>query len=148
LIFLSNSPPFLKGGLGRIFTKEQHNASKQFNENTARLLRKNMTDAENMLWQRIRRKQIFGLQFYRQRTMVSYIVDFYCPKAKLIIEVDGGQHFQAENKLKDSKRDSHLSELGFLVLRFDNFQVSRNIEAVAEEIYRVARLLLRELNPS
>jgi very-short-patch-repair endonuclease len=53
-------------------------------------LRKNMTDAEKMLWLRLRRKQLKGRQFYRQKIIGKYIVDFYCPKANLVIEVDGG----------------------------------------------------------
>ena len=54
-------------------------------------LRKNMTDAENMLWLKLRRKQLKGHQFYRQKMIGKYIVDFYCPKANLVIEFDGGQ---------------------------------------------------------
>ena len=59
-------------------------------------LRKNMTDAERLLWSRLRRKQLNNFQFYRQRIIGDYIVDFYCPRSKLIIEVDGGQHYQDE----------------------------------------------------
>ena len=62
----------------------------------ARELRKNMTDAELHLWNRVRRKQINGYQFYRQKNIGSYIVDFYCPAAKLIIELDGSQHYTEE----------------------------------------------------
>ena len=54
-----------------------------------------MTDAERMLWQRLRRKQIHGLQFYRQKPLLSYIVDFYCPQAALVIELDGSQHLES-----------------------------------------------------
>ncbi len=63
-------------------------------KNTARTLRKNMTEPERLLWSRIRRKQLRGFQFYRQKTVGNYIVDFYCPSARIIIEVDGGQHFE------------------------------------------------------
>lgn len=56
------------------------------------MLRKNMTEAEKILWSKIRRKQLKGYQFYRQRVIGNYIVDFLCPKARLVIEVDGGQH--------------------------------------------------------
>ena len=58
----------------------------------SRNLRKNMTNAEVLLWSKIRRKSLDGYQFYRQKIIGSYIVDFYCHKAKLVIEVDGGQH--------------------------------------------------------
>ena len=59
----------------------------------SRDLRNNMTDAEQLLWQRLRRKQILGLQFYRQKPILNFIVDFYCPAASLVIECDGGQHY-------------------------------------------------------
>ena len=55
-----------------------------------------MTDAEQLLWQRLRRKQILGLQFYRQKPILNFIVDFYCPSVSLVIECDGGQHFTVE----------------------------------------------------
>jgi very-short-patch-repair endonuclease len=58
----------------------------------ARTLRSRMTDAEQRLWHRIRRKQIRGVQFYRQKPLLAYIVDFYCPAAKLVLELDGSQH--------------------------------------------------------
>lgn len=56
-------------------------------------LRNNMTDAERLIWSKIRRKQIGDLQFYRQKNIGHYIVDFYCPEGKLIVEIDGGQHY-------------------------------------------------------
>ena len=59
----------------------------------ARRLRTNMTDAERHLWAGIRRKQLGGAQFYRQKNIGNYIVDFYCPSARLIVELDGGQHY-------------------------------------------------------
>jgi len=104
-------------------------------KNTARTLRKNMTDSERLLWSRIRRKQLKGLQFYRQKTVGDYIVDFYCPSAKIIIEVDGGQHFEESGRKKDKIRDAYLSNLGFEVLRFPNWEVNSNIDNVVEEIY-------------
>jgi very-short-patch-repair endonuclease len=67
-------------------------------------LRKNMTDAENMLWLKLRRKQLKGHQFYRQKIIGKYIVDFYCPKANLVIELDGGQHYSEAGKAKDKGR--------------------------------------------
>ncbi|MGC8493250.1 MAG: endonuclease domain-containing protein [Syntrophobacteraceae bacterium] len=67
----------------------------------ARELRKTMTDAEQALWFRVRRKQLNGRIFYRQKSIGSYIVDFYCPSAKLVVELDGGQHYTSEGKEKD-----------------------------------------------
>ena len=101
----------------------------------ARDLRKNMTDAERRVWSKIRRKQLKEFQFYRQKNIGDYIVDFYCPAAKLIVEIDGGQHYSEENIKKDEARDKFLSDLGFRVLRFSNSDVFKNIEGVVEEIY-------------
>ena len=101
-----------------------------------RKLRRNMTEAERLLWSRLRRKQIGGVCFYRQRIIGEYIVDFYCPEARLVVEVDGGQHFQDEGKEKDGIRDSYLKEQGLRVLRFDNHQVMKNMDAVLEVILK------------
>ncbi len=96
----------------------------------SRSLRTNMTDAEQVLWQRIRRKQIQNVQFYRQKPLLTFIVDFYCPAAKLVIELDGSQHFEAEHQAKDQARDAALAGLGLHVLRFDNRQVLLETDAV------------------
>jgi very-short-patch-repair endonuclease len=89
-----------------------------------------MTDAELLLWQRVRLKQVRGLQFYRQKPLLAFIVDFYFPKAGLVIELDGGQHFEEEHRAADTQRDAALTRLGLQVLRFDNRQVLLEIEAV------------------
>ena len=103
----------------------------------SRDLRSNMTNAEQLLWQRIRRKQILGLQFYRQKPILNFIVDFYCPKANLVIECDGGQHYTEEGLEVDLNRDYALNELGLLTLRFSNHQILTEIDAVVERIYYV-----------
>src|SRR3972149_6688936 len=92
----------------------------------ARELRKNMTDAEKRLWAKIRMRQMGGYQFYRQRAIGNYIVDFYCPKAKLVLEVDGGQHYSDEQIEIDKKRSSYLNKLGLKVMRFTNLDVLNN----------------------
>jgi len=102
----------------------------------SRILRKNMTDAERLLWSRIRRKQLKGLQFYRQKTIGNYIVDFYCPELKLVIEVDGGQHYSAKGKDKDCIRDDYMKKSGIIVLRFSDRDVLKRIDAVIEKIWR------------
>ena len=76
----------------------------------SRNLRSNMTDAENLLCSKLRGKQLNGHQFYRQKIIGRYIADFYCPKSKLVIEVDGGQHYSAEGTVKDIKRDELLEK--------------------------------------
>lgn len=102
----------------------------------ARELRKNMTEAEQMLWSRLRRKQLLGVQFYRQKPIGSYIVDFYSPAAGLVIELDGSQHYEPEHACRDAERDACLASQGLLVLRFDNLQVLTETEAVMAEILR------------
>ena len=117
-------------------------------EINARTLRKNMTDSELKLWSRIRRKQLHGLQFYRQRPIGNYIVDFYCPRAQLVLEVDGLQHMQELAVRKDNYRDSYLKQQGIKVLKFDNLQVLKQLDAVVEKVYQTvaSRLSLKVVN--
>jgi very-short-patch-repair endonuclease len=103
----------------------------------SRDLRNSMTDAEQLLWQRLRRKQILGLQFYRLKPILNFIVDFYCPAANLVIECDGGQHYTADGLEADRARDQALAQLGLNVLRFDNRQILTEIDGVVEKIYCV-----------
>ena len=102
----------------------------------ARALRSHMTDAENMLWSKLRRKQIKGRQFYRQKAIGRYIVDFYCPAASIVIELDGGQHYSDFGKEKDRVRDNTLMELGLRILRFSDRDIFENIDGVLERIWR------------
>lgn len=94
-----------------------------------------MTGAEILLWSRIRRKQIKEAQFYRQKPIGNYIADFYCPKVKLIIEVDGSQHYEKKGIKKDEIRSKYFENLGLKVLRFTNLDVLKNINGVLERIY-------------
>ncbi len=95
-----------------------------------------MTEAEVRLWQRIRRKQISNLQFYRQKQIGKYIVDFYCPKKKLVIEVDGGHHYKNGELVKnDSDRENYLKNiLKLKIIRFTNDDVMKNIHSVIDKI--------------
>ncbi len=101
---------------------------------TARQLREHMTDAEKCLWTKIRMKQLMGYQFYRQKPVGDYIVDFFCPRAKLVVEVDGSQHLSDEIHEYDQNRDEYMSSLGLRVLRFNNNDVLANINGVVERI--------------
>jgi very-short-patch-repair endonuclease len=94
-----------------------------------------MTDAEQCLWQRIRNRQIGGVQFYRQKTLLSFIVDFYSPKTKLVVEQDGSQHFEPQHPNRDKERDAQLTLSGLKVLRFDDRQILTETEAVLKVIY-------------
>jgi len=105
------------------------------NKLLSRNLRSNMTDAEMLLWSKLRGKQVRGLQFYRQKIIGNYIADLCCPKAKLVIEVDGGQHFEVKGREEDRERDDYMAKAGITVLRFSNGEVLRDIEAVLEMIW-------------
>ena len=100
----------------------------------ARQLRNNMTEAEQKLWLRLRQKQILGLQFYRQKPILNFIVDFYCPAASLIIECDGSQHLNEKGLQYDLVRDQALTQLNLTVLRFNNLQILHELDAVIQTI--------------
>jgi len=95
-----------------------------------------MTDAEKKMWINIRVKQLKGRQFYRQKIIGNYIVDFYCPKAKLVIELDGGQHYTNKGKNRDEERDTYLRGLGLEVLRFSDRDFLKNQSGVLKEIWK------------
>ena len=113
----------------------------------ARQLRKNLTDSEAALWSRLRHKQLLGIQFYRQKPIGEYIVDFFAPRAKLVIEVDGSQHLVGEHALKDRSRDRYLASIGLKVLRFNSREVLEESNAVVEVIYRTVAEQLRAKIP-
>ncbi|MFY9642179.1 MAG: DUF559 domain-containing protein [Rhodomicrobium sp.] len=107
----------------------------------ARKLRRQETDAERKLWSRIRDRQFLGLKFRRQVPVCGYVADFLCYEAKLILELDGGQH--SERGEADERRTKELKEAGFLVLRFWNSDVLANtggvLSAVTEELQASGR---------
>ncbi|MEP5612165.1 MAG: DUF559 domain-containing protein [Cyclobacteriaceae bacterium] len=101
----------------------------------SRLLRNNSTLSEVLLWQDLRAGQIEGFKFNRQKPLGSYIVDFYCRKLNLVIEVDGESHFHDQAPLRDVERQKILEGLGLSFLRFDDLDVKRNKAFVLSEIY-------------
>ena len=92
-----------------------------------------MTDAEQALWRVLRRRQVEGFRFRRQHPIGPYIADFACLEAKLVVEVDGGQH----DEQSDAQRAGYLAEQGYRVVRYWNHEVLGRLDAVAEEIRRV-----------
>jgi very-short-patch-repair endonuclease len=110
----------------------------------ARRLRRTPTDAEIRLWSRIRRHQLDGFRFRRQQPIGSYVVDFFCPEARLILEVDGGQH--AIDEVRDTARTQWLEAHGYRVLRFWNHDVLANTDGVVATI-RQALQSSRSLPP-
>ena len=112
---------------------------------TARKLRTNATIAETILWRYIRRKQIYGIQFYRQKIIGNYIVDFFAPSINLIIEVDGTYHNILEQRYQDQERDAYLSSLGIIVLRITNQKI---ITSITTSIQKIKNTILRLRTPS
>jgi very-short-patch-repair endonuclease len=100
----------------------------------ARILRRNLTDAERTLWQKLRHKQLKNLKFRRQQQIGPYIVDFVTFEKKVVIEVDGGQH--AVEKDEDRERERWLQGQGFEVVRYWNNHILESIESVMEDIVR------------
>jgi very-short-patch-repair endonuclease len=101
----------------------------------ARSLRASLTDAEQRLWSRLRRKQILGVQFYRQKPIGNYITDFYAPGARLVVEVDGAQHVEPAQAERDRLRTEYLKQMGLQVLRYHDRQVLLELDSVVEEIF-------------
>ncbi|MBK1683318.1 endonuclease domain-containing protein [Rhodoferax fermentans] len=100
----------------------------------ARQLRAKATDAETLLWQRLRSRQLAGYKFRRQHPIGPYFADFACIEARLVVELDGGQHATPEGLLSDERRSEALASQGYLVLRFWNHDVLQQTEAVLESI--------------
>ena len=100
----------------------------------AKELRKLETVAEKLLWSQLNRNQLLGLQFRRQHPINRFIADFYCPKIKLVIEVDGSQHYSDKGVATDKIRDKYLQDCGLRVLRFNDYEVLTNINGVVENI--------------
>lgn len=101
------------------------------NAGLQKALRKNMTDAERYLWQRLRNKQLEGCKFRRQHPFMNFVLDFVCIEKALVIELDGGQHLNSE---QDKDRDQQLQMAGFQALRFWNNQVLQETDAVLDSI--------------
>lgn len=100
---------------------------------TAQKLRRNMTKEERHLWYDFLRT--LPVPVKRQKVLGRYIVDFYVPCAKLVIEIDGTQHFEVEGELKDKTRDEFLNEHGLTVLRYSNYDVNVNFDVVCQDIW-------------
>ena len=115
---------------------------KQYNKANiplAKQLRKNMTPWERKLWYEFLR--IYPVRFQRQKAIGNYIVDFYCAKAKLVIELDGGGHYNAINKQADEARTANLEGMNLKLLRICNLDIDLNFSGVCESIDRTAKNL-------
>ena len=109
----------------------------------AKQLRKNMTKEERHLWYDFLRG--YPVRFLRQKVIGSYIVDFYCAKAQLVVELDGSQHYEPEEIRKDKERTAFLENYGLKVIRIPNNEVSKNFRGVCEYIDAAVRQSLSQL---
>ena len=100
----------------------------------AKQLRKEMTAEERHLWYVFLRN--YPVRFARQKVLGKYIADFYCAKAKLIVELDGSQHYEEEGKDSDRERDAYLSGLGIKVLRYSNLDIKQRFQSVCDDILK------------
>ena len=125
--------PAKKGSLSQ-WERDRVRGSKHL-QSRARVLRRQASEAEKVLWQQLRRRQLEGYKFRRQVVFEPYIVDFVCLEARLIIEADGGQH--TDRVAYDALRTAKLESKGYRVLRFWNHQILVEIQNVLEEISRV-----------
>jgi very-short-patch-repair endonuclease len=112
----------------------------------ARELREGQTDAEALLWSKLRNRQMLGLKFRRQRPLGTYFADFACLEIGLIVELDGGQHGKEAALAYDSKREADLAAMGFQTLRFWNNQVLSETEAVMDKIRQTVQALTPALS--
>ena len=116
------------------YNNKLHGNSRPSTYENARDLRKVQTKAEAKLWQALRNEKVDNLKFRRQHAFDDYILDFYCHKLKLAIEVDGAVHNDPEVKAYDIVRTKNLNDNGITVLRFDNDEVEKNIRSVIQKI--------------
>ena len=101
-------------------------------QKNSKILRKNMTKEERHLWYDF--LNIYKPAFRRQFVILDYIVDFYCPSAKLAIEIDGSQHYESDNIMKDDLRTKKLESLGISVIRYTNLDIQKRFQIVCEDI--------------
>ena len=106
-------------------------------------LRRNMTPMEKKLWFSYLRT--YPVRIYKQRPIRSFVADFYCPKARLVIELDGPQHYTEEGKQYDAERSAVFEQYGVNVIRFSNEEVSAHFETVCEQIHRTIMDRMKEL---
>jgi very-short-patch-repair endonuclease len=125
-------------GIGKKMRSEHRTQTSTGIQQRARELRQEMTRAEQLLWERLRNRQLAGLKFRRQHPLGPFITDFYCAEYRFVIEIDGDIHdFQEE---QDEQRTRQFEEFGYRVIRFRNEEVESNIELVLKKIFEICQL--------
>ncbi|MGD0867040.1 MAG: DUF559 domain-containing protein [Rhizomicrobium sp.] len=109
----------------------------QTSQKHAKVLRRKMTDAETILWSKIRRGAVRGMHFRRQHPIGPYIADFACALERIVIEVDGATHSSDEEQEYDRRRDAYMQSRGWRVIRFTNTEIYKNLNDVLDALYRL-----------
>src|SRR6266850_4015137 len=125
----------MRAGWGDLSASETGMVSASIRRATAKKLRSNTTPHERMLWRALKELPVDGTHFRRQAPIGSYVVDFFCPAKRLIIELDGGHHNEDDAFRRDQERQAWLEQEGYRVVRFWNSDVTSNLNAVMERIY-------------
>lgn len=112
-----------------------------------KVLRQQDIGCEKLMWSRLRNRQIGGLKFRRQYGIGKYIVDFYCPALKLVIEIDGATHCADREIEYDSDRQRYIENLGITVKRYSNTDIKENFASVLEDIFDVCEMINKEQKP-
>ncbi len=107
--------------------------NKQETKFKRKILRNNMPNAEKVLWMHLKNKQLKGYKFRRQYSVDQYVIDFYCPKLKLAIEVDGDSHFTKDAQEYDRMREKQIESVGIKILRYSNLDVYNNLEGYCKQ---------------
>jgi len=133
-----------------LYLLERHSfggANKSIFDN-AKLLRKEMTEAEKVIWSLVRRNQVYNVKFRRQHPFNKYIIDFFSSSLMLAIELDGEYHFEPDQIELDKAREDYLTECGITMIRFTNDQVLNDTDFVMKEVCKKVRNLLALKNKS
>jgi adenine-specific DNA-methyltransferase len=100
-----------------------------------------MTDAERILWNKLRNRQLVNRKFRRQHPLGPYVLDFYCPSKRLVIEIDGGQHYTPEGETRNKSREKYLNQLDIEVIRYSDRDVLTKVDAVLQDILDTVKSL-------
>jgi len=111
-----------------------HNNANPSTYEMGRILRRDQTKSEEVLWQALRNRKVGNLKFRRQHAFENYVLDLYCHEIKLVIEADGSIHDEPHIKQYDNERTKRLNECGISVLRFNNYEIENNIKLVVDKI--------------
>lgn len=126
----------------RLFNKKSEKEKRRY-------LRNNQTFSEKLVWLNLRKKQVYGERFLRQFSINKFVVDFYCPRLRLVIEIDGDSHFESKEEiLYDKEREKYLCSLGLKIIRFNNKEVNQNLDKVISDIEDKVKELQSLKNPS